>query len=371
MRIKLLLLSLLITPYCISQISYDYNSIRIGDHILKQQVEYKDPGKSGENRIWDFSKLNTVQEDYTLSYSSPYLIDETYYVVGKDTIYRTSLKDKELIVGVEHNTMYYYIQDKNKITLIGYENPVTLSHYSKPYAVEYFSLKYGQESESSSESDIEYSSKYHSKILTSSTTKTDAYGMMLLPLGDTLKHTIRIETIEKVKDLSNPEDSMQIERYKWYTKGYRYPIFETINTIIPRDTLESFASSFYYPPQDHFYLDLDDKNTAILDSLWDAENMKVKPKDIIEKDISISFSYNFYPNPVQNFLTVEYYLEKKSEVSISIIGMSGKIFKTITKPNQTAGMYTEKIDFQTYPSGNYIISISTGSNVYSDKIIKK
>ena len=47
-----------------------YNMFRADDVIIKQQVEYKDPGRSGANVLWDFSRLNVVNDEYELAYST-------------------------------------------------------------------------------------------------------------------------------------------------------------------------------------------------------------------------------------------------------------------------------------------------------------
>ena len=36
------------------------HALRAGDVISKQQVEYKDPGRSSKNVLWDFSQLDPV-----------------------------------------------------------------------------------------------------------------------------------------------------------------------------------------------------------------------------------------------------------------------------------------------------------------------
>ena len=64
-----------------------HNLPRPGDEIIKRQVEYKDPGRSGENVLWDFGKLKTTNDEYKL-----------FYKIGKDS----------LLAGIEHRTIYYH-----------------------------------------------------------------------------------------------------------------------------------------------------------------------------------------------------------------------------------------------------------------------
>ncbi|HLP05931.1 MAG TPA: hypothetical protein VK152_10930, partial [Paludibacter sp.] len=47
------------------------NTYRAADQLVKQQVEFKDPGPSGKDLHWDFSMVQPVNEDYTLDYFIP------------------------------------------------------------------------------------------------------------------------------------------------------------------------------------------------------------------------------------------------------------------------------------------------------------
>jgi hypothetical protein len=65
---SLLLLLLSFSVFSVSsQITYKNNCIRSGDETVKEQVEFKDPGRSGENVIWNFSELKAINSEYKLS----------------------------------------------------------------------------------------------------------------------------------------------------------------------------------------------------------------------------------------------------------------------------------------------------------------
>ena len=48
-------------------IKLSHNKCRWGDRLLKWQVEYKDPGNSGENILWDYSSLKIVDDNYKIN----------------------------------------------------------------------------------------------------------------------------------------------------------------------------------------------------------------------------------------------------------------------------------------------------------------
>lgn len=68
------------------QLNVLHNRLRSGEVLIKQQVEYKDSGESGANRLWDFSKLKSVNDEYTLTMYYDYdafgRLKRTFFYVG-------------------------------------------------------------------------------------------------------------------------------------------------------------------------------------------------------------------------------------------------------------------------------------------------
>lgn len=92
---------------------------------------------------------------------------------------------------------------------------------------------------------------------------------------------------------------------------------------------------------------------------------------ITNPETTIKLSYNFYPNPVESQLTVEYYLEKPTDVSMTIHSMEGKLVKNIVVGKMDKGLHTEYIDCSTLTKGTYVLRIQTNEKIISDKFIKK
>jgi len=355
--------------------------MRGGDEIIKQQVEYKDPGRAGENVIWNFSKLNAVNPEYKLSYYPAPLIKDSIYIMGKDTILKKEVQPEDLIIGVEHRTMYYYRIKNDTLYNLGHENPVTLMHHKRPLVINTYPFDYKQQLSKSYSSEGLYSSQEPMKTKGNVQVASDAYGMMILPSGDTLNHVLRIkaiQTIEEVDSIKAVDDNplnMTVESYRWYVKGYRYPVFEAIRSFDTDTTkTEGFNVAFFYPPQEHYYLWDDAENMAIIDSLW---NEKQKPNitDPTNPNNGMnqadSFNYNFYPNPVKDNLYVEYLLEKDTEVSVGIFNMGGRLVDRLPIKHQKKGFYSETISMTDYPVGNYILQIEVNKQIINQKISKK
>lgn len=363
-----------------SQITLQYNGLRSGDEILKQQVDYKDPGRDGENVIWDFGKLKSINDEYSLVYSSPVLQKKSYYVMGYDTIQAKNVSENSLIIATEHNTMYYYQLQDNQLLLLGHENSANLLRYTQPLVSATYPTNYKELFKSDYQSEGLYSSRTPFDTKGDVTTQADAFGAIILPSGDTLKNVMRIkntltisEIVRSIDPTKNDSIEMVIETYKWYSKGYRYPIFETIKALNTTDTLntQEYQTAFFFPPQEHLYLDDDKDNLAVLDSLWNIEHNKDVDNPITNPDDNIKLSYNFYPNPVEAQLTIEYYLETSANVNVTLYSMDGKLIKSLAIGKQERGLYTEYLDCSNLAKGTYILRIEAGNKVMSDKIIKK
>ncbi len=148
------------------------NMYRADDEIIKQQVEYKDPGRGGENVLWDFSRLTSVNDEYRLSFFEAYN--------GK-------------LAGMEHQTMYYYTLSNDSLLLWGFENATAKLKNDQPELLLKYPVKYQDHT----------SCYYHG-------------------------HGLYCDRLAADSTL------IAVETFRWYSKGYRYPVFETVFSFLPR-----------------------------------------------------------------------------------------------------------------------------------------
>lgn len=113
--------------------------------LFKQQVEYVDPGEAGADRIWNFSKLKTINDEYTLEYAMPPLEGDSVYIMGEMRYKKEDVKENELIVGTEHYTMYYFHQKEDTLLKIGHENPSVVLAYTSPMCYNSSGIKVNEE----------------------------------------------------------------------------------------------------------------------------------------------------------------------------------------------------------------------------------
>lgn len=384
---KILSLLSLITISSYGQLDKFHNRICIGDSLIKQQIEYVDPGKPGKNITWDLSQAQVIREEYPIIYSSPKLIEDSIYVIGNDTILKRYVPNTEYFIKKEYGTMYYYQFKNDTISLIGHENPSVRLRYTEPLMECVFPLNYNDEFLSPYLLEGVYSNS--SKILSSGNIKikADAYGKIILPEGDTISPVLRVKTTQTIcrsmrssiyKDSIRPNvQDKVIETYKWYAKGYRYPVFETVHNII-NDTL-FFGTSFLFPPRQHTYTDIKDiTHSDSLNRSWDIDKKnKSKNKDSetyqdgIGRDMS-ERNYEVFPNPTDSYLNIKYAITKPSRINISLYTEDGRLALKIEKDLSASGSYSEIIDFRDFIKGNYLLQITENKRIiFSKKVIKK
>lgn len=74
-----------------------------------------------------------------------------------------------------------------------------------------------------------------------------------------------------------------------------------------------------------------------------------------------------YPNPASDFLNIRYNLKSRSDITITLTDMNGRILNKINKKGQAIGIYNEIIPTAMHPTGMYLLTVESASS----KIIKK
>ena len=369
-----------------AQLTRLHNAPRGGDEIIKQQVDYKDPGRSGENVIWDFGQLFTIDTEYNLTYYDILPINDSTYLALRDTIPASELLHGDLMAGVEHHTAYWQRLKNDSLFSLGHENPVVLLKHDPPVLSMPFPFSYGQETDSEYRSSGFYSSREPVVAEGNIHLKADAFGKMVLPSGDTLDHVLRIKSLQTIVDADTtksdtiPRLKMFTEYFRWYVKGYRYPVFETtrIFDVSETDTVEIFGTAFFFPPLEHLYLEQDSANMAVLDSLWNQlthENQSGTGNNNGNEEDDppgiLNLRYNYFPNPVKDILYLEYYFEASATVKITLFDMNGLPVRVVSKGKLQKGFYVDTIDCSTLAGGGYVLLFQVGNIVETGVIMKR
>ena len=345
--------------------------------------KYKHPGRAGANVLWDFSKQEAINKKYKLSY----IQSETDSVV----------------TGCEHNTLYHYLLRNDSLYSLGYENPTTIINNQKPELLLTFPFSYQKRIEGYFYGTGNYCRRLDLTSQGKTVTWGDAYGMIILPNGDTLQHVLRVRSLKKIAEkmipfvqkdsiiqpvvnidsinyhLNNDSVYMQVETYRWYADGYRYPVFETVESITFKNQtpFKHFNTAFFYSPDKHSYLNDDPDNLAKLDEI-EKENKKSKNSSGGSNSNSSGnnpnkelISYNIHIDKESNRISIEYDLTQQADVTISLYDMQGRLLVNYPKTNHPEGFYQEAIALDGFQLGEYLLRIVVNDKVYGEKIAKE
>ncbi len=347
----LLLLAMPVSAQCLMQ--PNLNCYRSGDKLYKQQIEYKESGRSGADVLWDISKMDIVNKKYRLSYSE-------------------MPSSPNIVAGTEHDTRYYYEQSKDSIVLTGYENNMTKISYDSPELLLKFPMRYG----SSVSGEIHGKGKYCERytVNTSGTYKTvaDAYGMLILPEGDTLRNVLRLHTVkhqyEKIDSMDNNGDIVTSDTYRWYAAGYRYPIFETVRTAKGQSSnaKDAYTTAYYCSPSGQVSLDLDDDNISLRERL-----SQVGSVDGGKSGDNVGFKYNISNVSDGTKVNFDYYLSRESTVEYGLYTAGGITIYHHIHGTEGAGEYNCSIDMDSCQRGIYVFHIDVNGKKYIERIVKK
>lgn len=352
------------------------HSYRPCDTIVKQRVEYKDPGRSGTNVLWNFGKLKVLDESYILGYSQ----------IG------------DSITGTEHQTMYYYTCHNDTLYLNGYENPTTWMKNIRPELLLKYPFYYGDSLTSYFQGLGKYCNDLSLHVMGTNSVKADAYGLMLMPNGDTLRNVMRVRSFKRFAEgsdelhlgdfrkslllppvsvdsiecrLSSDSAVLELETFCWYVQGYRYPVFETRRSWVMKRNRQNdfFSLSFYYPPEMHGYLDSDLENLVILE-----DGIDESLPDFPHKDLSLpsrwdsDLNYNVYSS--SSGFILEYYLDVPSKIAVYLYDMQGRCLSAYPEQFCEEGIYSHPIEFPDLSTRQYLLCIIVNGKSYSEKISK-
>ena len=128
---------------------------------------------------------------------------------------------------------------------------------------------------------------------------------------------------------------------------------------------------FYDSRNDKFYLcdeTLTFKNDMIVADAFKAFELNVKSGTVTnEPNLEDGLELKSYPNPFNMELNIEYQIEERAHIRITIYDISGKIIEVPVDQLQEPDRYTVKWNSSMRPAGTYIIKL----NANEKQIIRK
>jgi len=337
-------------------LSLHTNMFLPGDSLTKEVVDYQQIVCDQENSTWDFSGLAT-KGIYYVKYDS-----------SEDGVW-----------GSDRQRTYKYKADGDSLLIVGYESPQHIFSYQKPLLVLPFSLQAGQNVITSYQGEGSYCGTHVEYTCGTSKIEAEPIGTLILSERDTLRdvqciYSVNTETISLSKDASQLDScslkQVITEHYRWYARGYRYPLLEMV-TSSTYDNLDHVATQQYgfrCPP-------------GIQDELNDSINSKIRENlnlqgagdghhDNMEGgQASVGDSIFTYDADVSgNYVSVTYSLTQPATVHAMIIDVMGTVYQDIHQNHSAGSGYNMSFDLNGLRHGQYVIYINVNGSIYNIKI---
>lgn len=360
------------------QLTNQLNGFRCGDRLLKQQLEYKDPGESGKEVVWNFQNLRSVNDSYELKYYS---------------------FDDSLMIGQEHRTLYKYIMYGDSLLCSGFENRSIEIVNIKPELLLVYPAVFGNRHEDYFYGNGDYCNQLFCSVFGKSSIELDGYGTLIMPDGDTIRNVLRTHQVKLQIERSCPylliaaidtvysPDSVDyhlatdtlhycIDIHRWYAEGYRYPVFETMKrtAIIHFQMVDAGATAFSYTPVEQYYgLEDDVENWKKREKLTGEEPELNEPNNSDKQNSGMqepALEYGMTMAGDGNEIVVTYHLNVDGEVRIMLFDIQSRQLSGIVHLSQPAGSYEETISISAFQPGEYTLRIVANGEVFGEKFIK-
>lgn len=324
------------------------NAYRAVDRLIKQQVEYKDPGSKGKDLIWDFRMVQPINEEYKLNYFIP---DSTRM---------------ERLCGLEHRTRYYYLQHADTLWTTGFENATTYMEYIQSELKLKFPFSYGDTLFSYFEGKGEYCHRDSLHVQGYTRVEADAKGELQLPDFETVKNALRVHTLRHYTQTGKDSLEMILDIYSWYANGVRYPVFESIKTTLSKKLPSAggevdttvFTTSFYYPPEEQI-------------SQVETEPLPTETNEELSGAAAVFTEATLLPNPVTDKLYLNYKLTRPAQVWFSVHSNGGIPLCQTPVQNLPEGYNSTTIDMRTLITGTYTLYVHVDDMVLQRIVVKK
>jgi len=314
----LLLVLLSVTAYAQPQLDYSNSGYINYETFTVHGSDIPNANATGVNSFWSFSNITSLGSG-PISTLPP-------AATPKDSI---PLANVAQDLG---NGLYlYYKSDVSGIELRGSYDGNELVQYTDPEVIMVFPFGFGY-----SHSDNWSYFNSDSTITRAGTTTVlaDGYGTIQLPSG-TFTNVLRTKLTKVSSDFAG---GIQVGTFyattvSWNLPGVRYPLAAFNQTQI--DSFPITTASQYLDPV--------------------ASPSAVKNVQQLENFIS------YYPNPVQNIITIETKLS--GDYSIKITDLNGKKLIERTIKNK------EQIDLSHFANGNYLLHLKKGNQAIAGELI--
>ncbi len=351
-------------------LDYGTNAPRSGDMLTRQMLEPFPEGDDGRDVVWDFSFLSENCDDADWADAV-----EVECFIDPDSS-RLSMADGDVILR--------YSASEDTLFVVGRDTPLERLCYDVPQVSMTYPFGYGSVVSSNYEGHGTYCSRMNVRVAGTLRIESDAEGIVITGECDTLYNVLRVHTLRtgsscmySVTDMEFSDSShikQEIEeRFEWYVRGYRYPLYETTTVTYYDDMVPvAGAHSASRITPEFMRLPDDPENDSILaadaaaraamnagsglSSLAQGNGTAAADADIIHYSTSMSGST----------LMLEYDLDADATLTCLVCNKMGMLFVSRRERVAAGTDCRMAFDCSGLTPNDYILYINVNGTVYSE-----
>ena len=332
-------------------LSVSANAPKAGDTSARIKVTCISPGQDGENVLWDFSRAEGNQ-------NAP-----IQYICNRDSSLLCVETDKKHVFELRNDSLYLS-DTESALYSIHYDMPILLATYPFAYNDTIRSFFHGTGT---------YCKTYPVDVNGMLTTIVDGYGTLCLQEGDTLHNVLRIhsmrttslqmsENTDSISSRQNPPKQEIEERYIWFARGYRYPLYETVTDTWYHNMQQVTTANMAFRSDLENLRQLVDSvnhDIRLQDSIYTAD--ETEKASIIKYTVTVS----------SNHATLRYNMAESATLHVLLCDSSGFVFRQMTASGEPDIEYEMDIDCTGLRRDVYILYLNVNGQVYSETISTK
>lgn len=332
---------------CQNRITSMHNSFQ-SDTIEKHGVGYLDTYQSGNDVLWDFTNVNPSKR-----------------------CYRTRIKrdSTSVIMRVGKGGVLTFQEYDNAVFQTSAVTRLYTINYSQPVLCMSFPMEYGDTISCPFLGSGFYCQTLYYRERGVSAIVADAKGTIVLPSEDSVSNVLRLYKL-KTMSVSMDADSSLLdtaqlkqvveERYEWYARGCRYPIFESVTSTSYADmtpvgtTYESFCC-------------LPEMQSMPNDSV----NRLVVRRDSTERETNASHlrdNISYTIGMSNSNVRMQYRLMTEAHISVILCDAMGVVYKHAIWEENPGVDLEFVLNCDGLRQGQYIYYMNVNGKIYSEKL---
>lgn len=341
-----------VMPVCVlaqNTLTKATNLMRNADTVNYQSMEYSYQRDNGKDAVWDFSDIDGLDEEYPLSF----VIDTLGNYMMED--------DNGLSTYSLFSDLLKRTREENRLQRIVYHQPKLAMKYP---------LQYGDSLSLPFSGAGTYCGDHHIRVSGQVNIQADGLGTLILPRLDTLHNALRVYTLTSTS-IAMDMDSISLdtarirqeiaERYDWYVRGYRYPLYGTVlrTSYSGLTPVAKRQCAYSLQPDGLLYASADVANDSILHNDSISRDKQARA----EKNI-IHYTVDVYGSTV----SLNYTLDEDASVTSLVSSVMGIIYRQNRRNSKAGEGGTIQFDCSGLRRGQYILYINVNGKVYNEKV---